>query len=253
MIELHVDGAVAKVTLCRAPVNAMSDEWVARFHTLLDELERRDDWSVLHLRSAQKIFSAGADLKQIDDNFSRPIEQQLDVGRAYQKLFARIQDIGAITLAEIGGTALGGGLELALACDLRIASSRAKLGLPEVTLGLIPGAGGTQRLTWLCGRAIASRLILGGELIGGEEAQRLGLVQWCVEPAQIEAEAAQIASRYAAMPRHAAMGAKSAIAAALDPSINGFERETEVVRSCFESANTRALVSSFLSKGAIRR
>lgn len=248
MIELRVDGAVATVTLCRAPVNAMSDEWGARFHELLDSLEARDDWLVLHVRSTQKIFSAGADLKQIAENFSRPMEEQLDVGRRYQKLFHRINRIPAITLAEIGGRALGGGLELALACDLRIASSNAKMGLPEVTLGLIPGAGGTQRLTWLCGRAISSRLILSGEVISAEEAQRVGLVQWCVAPERIAEEAAQIASRYAAMPRHAAIGAKAAIAAAFDPAVDGFAIETEVVRTCFESANTRALVSSFLSR-----
>lgn len=248
MIDLRVDHAVATVTLCRAPVNAMSDEWVAHFHAQLDALDARDDWSVLHVRSAQKIFSAGADLKQIAQNFSLPMEEQLDVGRRYQRLFHRIHRIPAITLAEISGRALGGGLELALACDLRVASSNAKMGLPEVTLGLIPGAGGTQRLTWLCGRAIASRLILSGEVISAEEALRVGLVQWCVAPEQIAEEAAQIASRFAAMPRHAAMGAKAAIAAAFNPAVDGFEIETEVVRTCFESENTRALVSSFLSR-----
>lgn len=248
MIDIHVDGAVATVTLCRDPVNAMSDEWVARFHELLDSLEQRDDWLVLHVRSVQKIFSAGADLKQIAENFSRPMEEQLDVGRRYQKLFERIHRIPAITLAEIGGLALGGGLELTLACDLRIASSKAKVGLPEVTLGLIPGAGGTQRLTWLCGRAISSRLILSGEVITAEEAQRIGLVQWCVPHERIAEEAAQVAKRYAAMPRHAAMGAKAAIAAAFDPAVDGFAMETEVVRTCIESANTRALISAFLSR-----
>jgi enoyl-CoA hydratase/carnithine racemase len=248
MLEIHVDGGVATVTLCRAPVNAMSDEWVARFHGLLDSLDARDDWSVLHVRSAQKIFSAGADLKQIAENFSQPMEEQLDVGRRYQKLFHRIQQLPAITLAQIGGRALGGGLELALACDLRIASRSAKMGLPEVTLGLIPGAGGTQRLTWLCGRAIASRLILSGEVISADEAHRIGLVQWCVEPEHIADEAARIAARYAAVPRHAALGAKSAIAAANDPGVDGFNRETEVVRTCFESAQTRALVTSFLAR-----
>lgn len=246
MIELRVEGAVATITLCRAPVNAMSDEWVMRFHALLDSLDVRADWSVLHVRSTQKIFSAGADLKQIAGNFSRPMEEQLDVGRRYQKLFHRIQRIPAITMAEIGGRALGGGLELALACDLRVASSTAKMGLPEVTLGLIPGAGGTQRLTWLCGRAIASRLILSGEVISAEEAHRVGLVQWCVEPERIAQEAARIAGRYAAMPRHATMGAKAAIVAAFNPAVDGFALETEVVRTCFESADTRALVTSFL-------
>lgn len=248
MLALHVDSGVATVTLCRAPVNAMSDEWVARFHELLDALDARDDWSVLHVRSAQKIFSAGADLKQIAENFLQPIDEQLEVGRRYQKLFHRIQQLPAITLAEIGGLALGGGLELALACDLRIASRNAKMGLPEVTLGLIPGAGGTQRLTWLCGRAVASRLILSGEMISAEEAHRVGLVQWCVDPEQIAEETQRIAARYAAIPRHAALGAKSAIAVANNPGVDGFNRETEVVRTCLESVETRELVTTFLTR-----
>lgn len=248
MLELNVDGGIATITLCRAPVNAMSDEWVARFHGLLDSLDAREDWSVLLVRSNQRIFSAGADLKQIAENFSQPMEAQLDVGRGYQKLFHRIQQIRMTTLAEIGGRALGGGLELALACDLRIASRNAKMGLPEVTLGLIPGAGGTQRLTWLCGRANACRLILSGEVITADEAYRIGMVQWCVEPEHLADEAAQIAARYGSVPRHAAIGSKSAIAAASDPEVDGFNRETEVVRTCFESAETRALVTSFLAR-----
>ena len=248
MIDLRVDRSVATVTLCRAPVNAMSDDWVARFHEVLDTLGGRDDWLVMHVRSAQKIFSAGADLAQIAANFPRPMGAQLDVGRRYQKLFDRISRLTAITLAELGGTALGGGLELALACDLRVASGKAKMGFPEVTLGLIPGAGGTQRLTWLCGRAVSNRLILSGEVIAADEAHRLGLVQWCLPPEGFTEAAEQIVNRYAAMPHYAAMGAKAAIAAALDPAADGFAMETEVVRTCFESAQTRSLVSSFLAR-----
>jgi enoyl-CoA hydratase len=248
MIELQVHGRVAVMTLCRPPVNAMSAEWVARFNELLDELQLRSDWSVLHIRSAQKIFCAGADLKQLRDNFGDDMESQLELGRSYQRLFQRVQDLDAVTLAEIGGTALGGGLELALACDLRIASARARFGFPEITLGLIPGAGGTQRLTWLCGRGTASRLILEGETIDSAEAHRLGIVQWRVEPESVEAEAARIASRVASFPRHASAGAKSAILAAGDADADGFERETEVVRSCFASDATRQLVIDFLAR-----
>ena len=248
MLELEVVGGVAVLTLCRPPVNAMSAEWVTRFNALLDALQGRTDWSVLHLRSAQKIFCAGADLKQLHDNFGGDMEAQLDLGRSYQRLFQRVQDLDAVTLAELGGTALGGGLELALACDLRIASSRAKFGFPEVTLGLIPGAGGTQRLTWLCGRGTASRLILSGEAIDAREAHRIGIVQWCVEPDAVVAEAARIVARVAAFPRHASAGAKSAIFAAADPAVDGFDRETAVVRSCFESSATRALVAGFLTR-----
>lgn len=248
MFQLSVHERVAVLTLCRPPVNAMSAEWVAAFHEQLDALEARGDWSVLHVRSAQKIFCAGADLRQVHENFGRDMRSQLDLGRRYQALFQRVQDLPAVTIAELGGTTLGGGLELALSCDLRITSSRVKFGFPEVTLGLIPGAGGTQRLSWLCGRPVASRLILTGEVIDGAEAHRIGLVQWCVEPERLVEEAARIARRCAEFPRHATAGAKSAIFMAADAAADGFVRETEVVQNCFESPATRELVGAFFAK-----
>lgn len=248
MFELTVRDRVAVLTMCRPPVNAMSAAWVQRFHAELDALQARDDWAALHLRSAQKVFCAGADLQQLHDNFGQAMERQLDLGRSYQQLFQRVQDLEAVTLAELGGTTLGGGLELALACDLRITSPRVKFGFPEVTLGLIPGAGGTQRLTWLCGRPVASRLILTGELLDGAEAHRVGLVQWCVEPERLAEEAARLAARCASFPRFATAGAKSAIFLAAPAGESGFVRETEVVRQCFESPETRERVSSFLKK-----
>ena len=248
MIELHVDQRVARLTLARPPVNAMSAEWVAQFHQRLDELQQRSDWAVLHIRSGLRLFCAGADLRQLHENFGRDMTAQLELGRSYQQLFQRVQDLDAVTLAELGGTALGGGLELALACDLRIASARARFGFPEVTLGLIPGAGGTQRLTWLCGRPTASRLILTGETIDAAEALRLGIVQWSVDPDKVADEAAAIAQRCAALPRHATAGAKSAIFAAADPAADGFARETEVVHQCFDSPATRELVAAFLAR-----
>ena len=146
MFELHVADSIATVTLARAPVNAMNDAWVEGLHKLLDELEPRDDWSILRIRSGLKLFSAGADLQQIEANFGLSIEMQSGPGERYQKLFARIQALPRPTLAELKGSALGGGLELALACDMRFASEAARLGLVEVKLGLMPGAGGTQRL-----------------------------------------------------------------------------------------------------------
>ena len=172
MFHLIVADRIATLTLDRAPVNAMNDAWVAGFHALLDRLDARADWSVLHIRSAHKVFSAGADLAQMRDRFTAEgLEPQLASIRDYQLLFARIEALPAVTLAEIGGAALGGGFELTLACDLRIAAQEARLGLPEVRLGLLPGAGGTQRLTRLCGRPTALRLILGAETPDGAAAE----------------------------------------------------------------------------------
>src|SRR5208282_2625339 len=249
MFHVQVADCVATVVLDRPPVNAMSDAWVAGFHALLDGLDARDDWSVLHIRSALKVFAAGADLKEMRERFVAPdgLERQLAGVRGYQKLFARIEALPRITLAEISGAALGGGFELALACDLRIAAREVKLGLPELRLGLLPGAGGTQRMTWLAGRPTALRLILGAEQVNGAEAERLGLVQWSAPAAELAETAAAIARRYAAVPSHAAKAAKACITAAADPAMNGFDTEVEQTRSLLQSARTRELIGAFLA------
>ena len=154
-LRLEVGGGVARLTLDRPPVNAIGEGWLRAFHRCLDALGARADWQLLHLRSAQKAFSAGADLAEMRTRLGSPagIDAMVDVAAGMQKLFARIEALPQVTLAEIGGAALGGGLELALACDLRVAANEAKIGLPEVRLGLVPGAGGTQRLTRLAGCA----------------------------------------------------------------------------------------------------
>src|SRR5207342_2828775 len=137
-------------------------------------------WTVLHLRSAQKVFCAGADLREVRERIDAADgpDRMYAYVAGIQRLYSRIERLSQVTIAEIGGAAMGGGLELALACDLRIAAAEAKLGLPEARLGLIPGAGGTQRLTRLCGPALAARLILGAEIIDGAAAERLGAVHW---------------------------------------------------------------------------
>ncbi len=252
MFHTHLADGVATVTMDRPPVNAMSDAWVAAFHVLLDDLDAREDWSVLHLRSALKLFSAGADLKEMRERFEAPggLETQLAAIRGYQRLFARIEALPRVTLAEISGTALGGGFEVALACDLRIAAREVKVGLPELRLGLLPGAGGTQRMTRLAGRPVALRIILGAEQIDGAEAERIGLVQWAVPAAELAETASAIARRYAAVPAHAVKAAKACIAAAATPGTNGFGEEVEQSRGLLQTAKTRELIGAFLPRTA---
>jgi enoyl-CoA hydratase len=247
-----VRGGVACLVLDRPPVNAISEEWLARFHGCLDELGARSDWRVLHIRSTQKAFCAGADLAEMRARLDSPagIDSMVEVAAGMQKLFARIEALPQVTLAEIGGAALGGGLELALACDLRVAASEAKLGLPEVRLGLVPGAGGTQRLTRLAGRATALRLILTGETFDGAAAQALGLVQWALPRAGLSARAVEIAERTAASPREALAACKRCVGAAEDPARDGYAEELAASRSLYASETTRGLVSAFLSGAA---
>ena len=192
MIDLSRRNNIAVLTLSRPPVNAINDEMIADFHARLDQLEEQSDWALLHIRSTQKVFAAGADLTQIRSwkDASSPGAALTAYVERLQGLYNRIEQLHQVTFCEIGGAAMGGGYELALACDLRMAANEAKIGLPEVGIGLIPGAGGTQRLTRLCGPGIAKRLILGCESLDGSVAQSLGLVQWAVPRAELERQAA---------------------------------------------------------------
>jgi len=250
MFELHVADSIATITMIRAPVNAMNDAWVEGFHKLLDELEPRDDWSILSIRSGLKLFSGGADLKQIEGNFSQSIVVQAGPGERYHKLFARIESLPRPTFAELKGSALGGGLELSLACDMRFASDEAKLGLVEVKLGLMPGAGGTQRLPRAIGRAAAMRMILSGEAVTGGQALALGLVQWAVPAARFDDEVEAVLRQFAAVPPHAAQAAKAAINAASDTTRDGYMVERDNVKTCLAHPRTRELVGTFLARSA---
>jgi enoyl-CoA hydratase len=249
MMSLTVTDRIATLTLSRAPVNAISTEWIAQFDLQLDQLVARPDWRVLRLRSDQKAFCAGADLNQIRsliDAVDGP-DEMFSYVAAIQRLYARIEQLPQVTLAEVGGAAMGGGLELALACDLRIAAAEAKLGLPEARLGLIPGAGGTQRLTRLCGRAVASRLILGAEVVDGDTAATLGVVQWSAPRAHLAARATEIVQRIAAMSAAAVAASKTCIAAAAEPGRGGYSDELEATRRLLRDDETRDRVAAFLT------
>ncbi len=247
MFDLVQHGAVAVLTLCRPPVNAISSAWIAGFHELLDELEERDDWSVLHIRSDQRVFCAGADLEQMRGRLELPDAAEIlaEETRAFQILFARIEALPRVVLAEIGGAAMGGGFELTLACDLRMAAHEAKLGLPEGRLGLLPAAGGTQRLTRLCGAGTAARIILACEIVDGTTALDLGMVQWAVPFADLEAEALALSERIAALPRTSIEAGKSCIAAVRQKSRDGFAEEVEATRALFATAETKERVTAF--------
>ena len=248
MIALTVADTVATLTLSRPLVNAISEQWLRQFEKRLDTLAARQDWKVLHIRSDQKVFCAGADLVELRQRMDAPDgpDEMYAYVAGIQRLYARIETLPQVTLAEIGGAAMGGGLELALACDLRIAATEAKLGLPEVGLGLIPGAGGTQRLARLCGRPLAARLILGAETIDGAAACELGVVQWAVPRAELPRRAAEIAQRVAGLPAAALAASKACIAAAGEPGRGGYADELEATRRLLTDAETRARVTAFL-------
>ena len=253
MVSTRQVGRVLVATLSRPPVNALDDKLIAELDAVVERAAQDDEVAVLHLRSDQRAFSAGADLALIEACFATPQgpEAMTEVVRHMQRLYWRLESAPLVTLAEIGTTALGGGLELALACDLRVAALEARLGLTEARLGLLPGAGGTQRLTRLCGPGLAKRLILGAEVIDGAEAERLGLVQWARPRDQLAAFASEVAARYAAMPKAALAANKRCIAAATDPERDGYADEISETRTLYDHAETRRKVSDFLARRSV--
>lgn len=250
MFKVDYQGRIARLTMQRAPVNAINNEWVTGFNHVLDEITSQKDVAVLHIRSEQKAFCAGADLAQVQTRFS--MENGADVMvqdiRGFHQLFDRIEALPCVTLAEIGGTALGGGFELALACDLRMASTAAKIGLPEATLGLIPGAGGTQRLTRLCGPGIAARIILAAEVVDGATACQLGMVQWAVAPADLAAEADALARRIAELSAPAVLVSKRCIAKVATLAPEGFETELQGTRGLMGTQEARTRIKEFFAQ-----
>lgn len=172
---LEVDAGVATVTVNRPDkLNALNGATIEELDACFGDLGRREDVRVVILRGAgEKAFVAGADIGELAELSAGQAEV---LARKGQAAMNRIENLGKPVIAAVGGFALGGGCELAMACTFRYAAESAKLGLPETGLGLIPGFGGTQRLPRLVGRGRALELILGGEMIGAEEAHRLGLV-----------------------------------------------------------------------------
>jgi enoyl-CoA hydratase/carnithine racemase len=250
MISVQQDGRILIATLCRPPVNAMNAEMAAQLEALFDRAAAVDDIAVLHLRSDQKVFSAGGDMPFFEKNFGDPAGRDLLIEKVtlrLQRLFDRIEAAPFITLAEISGHALGGGLELAMACDLRVAAHEARLGLTEVQLGLLAGLGGTQRLTRYCGLAVAKRLILGAEMVNGAEAERLRIVQWSMPRAEVTDFARNLSLRYASMPQAAQLASKRCIAAAIDVSKDGFAEEISESRHLYAHPETHRTVAAFVA------
>jgi len=247
-IKLAFEGAIAIATLDRPPVNAVDDAWVARLGEILDTVEARADLRVLWIRSAGRVFCAGADLALMRERFATEDgrARMVALTRSMQAVYARIERSPKVSVCEIGGAALGGGLELALACDLRLAADTAKLGLPEASLGLLPGAGGTQRLTRICGDAVARQLILGAEVLEGARAAALGVVHQCVSGPALEAAARAQAERIAAVPAAALAACKRCIQAAVHGGEDGFEAELEGTAMLYAQPDTQALVRRFL-------
>ncbi|HSJ14823.1 MAG TPA: enoyl-CoA hydratase-related protein [Longimicrobiales bacterium] len=246
---VEIADRVATVTVNRPEKrNALNMTVRSELLAALDALRADDEVRVVVFTGAGgKAFVAGADIAEFAAR--TPLEQRATM--TPPRIFDAIAELPKPTIAMINGLALGGGCELALACDLRLAAASARLGQPEIRLGLIPGGGGTQRLPRLVGYGQALRLVLTGEPIDAAEALRIGMVDAVHEDGELRARTLELAGAMAAHSPVALQLAKQAVRAALElPLAAGLACERELFITAFGSADGREGVSAFLEKRA---
>ncbi|MGQ0617138.1 MAG: enoyl-CoA hydratase/isomerase family protein [Acidimicrobiia bacterium] len=242
-VERHDDG-VALVRLDHPKVNALSKELLTQLEAAARGLTDEPPGAVV-VTGGDRVFAAGADIAE----FGGRAEAE-EIGGLFARALGAVADIPRVTIAAIGGVALGGGCELALACDFRMVSERARLGQPEILLGVIPGGGGTQRLPRLVGPARAKDLIFSGRAVDAAEALRIGLVDRVVAPEALQHESRAWAAEFARGPLSALALAKRAIDRGLDITLNGgLDLEQQLFAEVFATDDARIGVSSFLEHG----
>lgn len=246
LVRVDRQGSVAVIRIDRPKVNALNGQVVDEFDAVCSQVGSDPALRAAVIYGGERTFSAGADLKEMAEG--TPDDVRARVG-ALQRACDAIQAIPLVTIAAVNGYALGGGCEIALACDFRIASSGAKLGQPEIVVGLIPGAGGTQRLPRLIGPARAKWMIFTGEFVDAETARAWGLVDEVGEGDAIEL-AMEHATRYASGPTLSLAAAKRAIDEGLDGGMRpGLDRELDLFVELFSTQDTRHGLESFQKEG----
>src|SRR5688572_13332035 len=207
MILTETRGRVGLITLNRPQVmNALNNQLMREVMDAFDVYDKNDEIGAMVITGNEKAFAAGADIKEMA---SKTIQQMMDTDHI--AVFGRIRTIRKPVIAAVSGWALGGGCELAISCDMIVASETAKFGQPEITIGVIPGAGGTQRLTRAVGKALAMEMILNNRTISAQEALQYGLVNRVVPVERFLEEALQLAAEIAARPPLAVRAAKRMI------------------------------------------
>ena len=248
-ISTEQDGAVAVVTIDHPPVNALSAKLLDELETELDRLDGDVGTRAIVLRGAgEKAFVAGADISEFPA-LRESGQAEGGSARGIQKLAAHMDAADTPFVAAIHGWCLGGGLELAAACDVRVAADDARLGQPEIKLGLIPGGGGTQRLPRLVGIGRALLLNIGGEPIDARTAYEWGLVEKVVPREQLLEAATEIAHSFATRSPHAVAVLRELARTTRDLSLEeGLRREAEAFRRCLASEDGQEGVAAFLEK-----
>jgi enoyl-CoA hydratase len=247
LVRLEVDGGIGTIRLDRPPMNALSRQVQEEIRDAAAEATARADVRAVVVYGGEKVFAAGADVKEMARWSYADV---VAAGADLQSSFTALAKIPKPTVAAITGYALGGGLELALCCDFRVAGDNARLGQPEIMLGIIPGGGGTQRLPRLVGPARAKDIIFTGRFVEAPEALAIGLVDRVVAPDEVYAQARALVERYAEGPALALRAAKEAIDSGLDVSLaTGLEIERVQFTSLFATEDQSVGMTSFVEQG----
>ena len=246
-LKLEISGHRALVTIDNPSANTWDYESLSGLKELVEKLNaNRDIYSLVITGAGEKFFSAGADLKLFADGDPAVAAK---ISRVFGEAFDTLADFRGVSIAAINGYAMGGGLEAALACDIRIAEETAQMALPEAKVGLLPCAGGTQRLSWLVGEGWAKRMILCGERIPASKAEQIGLVQEIVPSGESLEKALALADQVEAQSPMSVSVCKELIHSARDTAMNpALPKERECFVDLFSSDDQKEGVQAFLEK-----
>ncbi|PRR79037.1 putative enoyl-CoA hydratase echA8 [Clostridium liquoris] len=246
-VILEKNGNIAIVTINRPnALNALNSETLKELDIVVDTLANDDEILAVILTGAGKAFVAGADITEMKDLNA---VQGRKFGILGNKVFRKLETLEKPVIAAVNGFALGGGCEISMACDIRIASKKAKFGQPESGLGITPGFGGTQRLSRLVGMGMAKQLIYTAEMINADEALRIGLVNKVVEPEKLMDEAKEMAKKIANNAPIAVKLCKSAINKGMQCDIDtAIAYESEAFGECFATEDQKEGMTAFVEK-----
>jgi enoyl-CoA hydratase/carnithine racemase len=247
LVSLQVEGQIATLTLLREKqLNALNEQLLRDLDAQLDQISADPNIRVIVLQGQGRAFAAGADIAQMQPLSAVEAERFSRLGQA---VFTRMEQLPQPVIGLIHGYALGGGLELAMACDIRIAAEGTKFGQPEVTLGVIPGFGGSQRLPRLVGQGVALKLLLTGDLIDAEEARRIGLVTDVVSGEALSTKGQEVAGKLAALAPLALDWVKKAVyeGAEMDQS-KGLGFEASLFGLSFSTRDQKEGMQAFLER-----
>ena len=240
-------GVIAKITINRPDVlNVLNEDTLLELKEAFSDLSKDDEVRVVILTGVGRAFVAGVDIKELAD---KNVVEAWELSILFQGVLRDIEEIHKPVIAAINGFALGGGCELLMACDIIIASESAKFGQPEINLGIIPGAGGTQRLPRLVGRCKAKELIFSGDIIDAEEAKDIGLVNRVTSDGQLEVEVMDIAEKIGKKSPIAIGFAKEAVNVSTETDLNsGTSYEASLFSACFSTEDHAEGMRAFLEK-----